>query len=238
MRPFSRHRNRIPRPWRRQDPILPPATIGHNQGPPLDPATSWNAFAWRKAHKAAWKTPPIEVVRRRVCRAADLGLSYADYTAVILDRGTFLHVLFFDLGGTLAGVRRADSGAEPARRLAPLPGVVEKLSRLKDCEVFVVADLAEMAAGLITAADARAFVEELNRRCNAVITDYRIGMEPSNLPRATGKPRAKTVIDLLTAHKLSPSAAALIGDSDSDRSCAMAARLARFIWARSYFGWA
>ncbi|MBM3598458.1 MAG: hypothetical protein FJX35_09610 [Alphaproteobacteria bacterium] len=68
--------------------------LGHNGGPPLedepDPATSWNHFCWRKAHKRAWKTPGREIALRRLKRAEELGMTYRDYTAVILDKGVFL----------------------------------------------------------------------------------------------------------------------------------------------------
>lgn len=61
--------------------------IGHNQGPPLDPERSWRAFAWTKAVEQAWKNPPIEVVRRRAARARELGMTYREYTAILLDTG-------------------------------------------------------------------------------------------------------------------------------------------------------
>ena len=69
---------------------------GHNGGPPLDlnppsdPNASWRLFCWRKAHKAAWKTPPREIVLLRLARAAMLGMSYREYTLEILERGRYL----------------------------------------------------------------------------------------------------------------------------------------------------
>jgi hypothetical protein len=73
-------------------PRLSPG-IGHNDGPPLDdpePGVSWRRYCWTKAHKAAWKTPPREIALRRLQRAEELGISYHDYTAEILDTGRFL----------------------------------------------------------------------------------------------------------------------------------------------------
>jgi hypothetical protein len=66
--------------------------IGHNGGPPLEepPARSWSHYCWKRAHKAAWKTPPREVALRRLRRAEELGMTYQEYTAIILDRGEFL----------------------------------------------------------------------------------------------------------------------------------------------------
>jgi hypothetical protein len=72
-------------------------SIGHNGGPPLedppltpDSSESWNHYCWRRAHKRAWKTPPREIALRRLQRAEELGMTYREYTAVILDRGVFL----------------------------------------------------------------------------------------------------------------------------------------------------
>ncbi len=69
--------------------------LGHNGGPPLDPdppdpAASWRLYCWRKAHKAAWKTPPREVALRRLARAEALGMTYREYTLEILERGRHL----------------------------------------------------------------------------------------------------------------------------------------------------
>jgi hypothetical protein len=64
--------------------------IGHNRGPPLDPDVHWRAFCWKKAHARAWKTPPREIALARLARAQNLGLSYREYTAVLLDRGVHL----------------------------------------------------------------------------------------------------------------------------------------------------
>ncbi len=67
---------------------LPP--IGHNNGPPLYEAKGWATHCWKKAKQEAWKSPPIEVVRMRMKRAKELGMSYKEYTLEILERGRYL----------------------------------------------------------------------------------------------------------------------------------------------------
>ncbi len=62
--------------------------IGHNLGPPLEGRGA--VIAWQKAHAAAWKGAPVEVVRRRLALAAACGLSYREYTLEILERGRWL----------------------------------------------------------------------------------------------------------------------------------------------------
>ena len=63
--------------------------IGHNAGPPLAPS-GWHRYAWKRAKAAAWKSPPVEVVRRRAKRARELGMTYNQYTLEILERGRYL----------------------------------------------------------------------------------------------------------------------------------------------------
>jgi hypothetical protein len=68
--------------------------LGHNGGPPLedppDPDAGWRLFCWRRAHAAAWKTPPREVALRRLERARALGMTYQAYTLEIMERGRYL----------------------------------------------------------------------------------------------------------------------------------------------------
>jgi hypothetical protein len=64
--------------------------IGHNGGPPLDPGAEWRKFCWKKSHARAWKTPPREIALARLARAEALGMTYREYTAVLLDKGVHL----------------------------------------------------------------------------------------------------------------------------------------------------
>ncbi len=61
--------------------------LGHNRGPPLDPDGGWRLFCWRRAQARAWRTPPREIALARLARAEALGITYREYTAVLLDRG-------------------------------------------------------------------------------------------------------------------------------------------------------
>ena len=70
-------------------PVMLPG-IGHNQGPPLEIGVTWHQYCWRKAYKRAWKTPPREIALARLARAEELGMTYRDYTAIILDTGRHL----------------------------------------------------------------------------------------------------------------------------------------------------
>ena len=68
------------------------ASIGHNNGPPLEdePGDAYVRYKWRKAHKEAWKTPSMSVLKFRVARAEAAGVSYRDYMLELLDTGRHL----------------------------------------------------------------------------------------------------------------------------------------------------
>jgi hypothetical protein len=46
-----------------------------------------NYFAWRRAHRHAWRRAPTDVVRFRDDQAEKLGLTYAEHTPEILGHG-------------------------------------------------------------------------------------------------------------------------------------------------------
>lgn len=56
--------------------------IGHNSGRVDEPGNGWRRYAWTKARKDLVPTLPIEVVRLRVRRAAQLGLPYKTYAGI------------------------------------------------------------------------------------------------------------------------------------------------------------
>jgi hypothetical protein len=59
-------------------------------GRPRFPTEGWRRYCWRRAHKAAWKTPPREIALRRLARAEAVGMTYREYTLEILERGRHL----------------------------------------------------------------------------------------------------------------------------------------------------
>ncbi len=61
--------------------------IGHNSGRVDEPGRSWRKHVWTKARKNLMPTLPIEVVRLRVRRAAELGLSYKTYAGIRASTG-------------------------------------------------------------------------------------------------------------------------------------------------------
>lgn len=58
------------------------AGVGHNSGRVIEPGTTWRTHVWTKARKELLPNLPIEVVRRRVARAKELGLPYRTYAGL------------------------------------------------------------------------------------------------------------------------------------------------------------
>lgn len=79
-------------------PLVVPST--HNGGPQLDEPPEhvppWGNqgirtyFAWRTAHRQAWGQPSRATVLRRLKKARACGLTYEEYTSVLLDTGCHL----------------------------------------------------------------------------------------------------------------------------------------------------
>jgi phosphoglycolate phosphatase-like HAD superfamily hydrolase len=201
--------------------------IGHNNGPALDEPQERGGRArlyyWRKAHKAAWRTPPIEIVKLRARAAEDLGISYRDYTSILMDRGRRPSAVFFALAGTLVRTRNGAIDADHEGVVKLMPGVKERFRRLGACNAFVLAEggLAEEAV--------ENCVRQVGDLCAGKITDYAVG-------GATQTELLESVRRLLTKHALPPSQTVLVGDAVEHERCAEAAGLARFFWSWRYFG--
>ncbi|WP_101339767.1 hypothetical protein [Cereibacter azotoformans] len=58
------------------------AGLGHNGGPTLESGGSWRRHCWSRARADLLPTLPLEVLRTRVRRAAELGLDYRTYASV------------------------------------------------------------------------------------------------------------------------------------------------------------
>ncbi|CAN0309083.1 unnamed protein product, partial [Chrysoparadoxa australica] len=114
------------------------AGIGHNRGPSMEAGHRWRTYQWRKAQKALMpNTIPMMIVRMRVRRAAELGMSYKTYAAIRQASGRDVMGLLFSsnalriMGGdaamprdraqVLEGLRNAGRLALVHRPLEPGP---------------------------------------------------------------------------------------------------------------------
>ncbi len=86
--------------------------IGHNRGPETE-GLAWRTHCWTVARARLLPTLPIEVVRLRVRRAAELGLDYKTYAGIRASTGHDLVAFLFS------------SNALRVIRGAPAPGPVQ-----------------------------------------------------------------------------------------------------------------
>ncbi|QDL92014.1 hypothetical protein FDP22_09640 [Paroceanicella profunda] len=200
-------------PYSRLAGETPPA-IGHNQGPPLDPATSWRRHCWGAARKSLVGTIPLEVVRRRVRRARELGLDYPAYASILLGTGRDIVGFLFTCEAIGLRLQRTVS--------LPLP-VTRKLGALERCERLLMTDRDTDPARLSGLLE-----DELKLRFAGT------GPEPEDASHpAAGRAAIRALLDPLN---LPGDAVVMIGTRAEERDWAEAARLAKFMAAPGYFG--
>lgn len=74
----------------------PRAGIGHNNGPDLGGGKTWRTYQWRRAQRALMpNTIPLMVVRMRMRRARELGMTYRAYAQVRQAAGQDILALLF-----------------------------------------------------------------------------------------------------------------------------------------------
>ena len=94
--------------------------IGHNGGPTMEAGFSWRKHAWTAARARLLPTLPIEVVRLRVKRAAELGLDYRTYAGVRASTGHDVVAFLFSSNALRVTAGRPGMTAERASRLAAI----------------------------------------------------------------------------------------------------------------------
>ena len=90
--------------------------LGHNQGPTMDRGRGWRRYAWTRARAELLPKMPIEVVRRRVKRARELGLDYKAYAGIRASTGRDVIALLFS-DNALRLMRDARIAPARARKL-------------------------------------------------------------------------------------------------------------------------
>ena len=122
--------------------------IGHNNGPTMEPGHTWRKHAWTKARRDLIpNTIPIEILRRRVRRAKELGLPYKKYASIRAATGRDV-VGFLFSNNALRFLSPSDRIPEmrvrklieiKARRMALVHGAVSPQSLLRVAEAQSVA---------------------------------------------------------------------------------------------------
>ena len=95
------------------------SSIGHNGGPTMQKGRGWRRYAWTRARAELLPRMPIEVVRRRVKRARELGLDYKAYAGIRAATGRDVVALLFSDNA----LRLMADARMPADRAAHLDAV-------------------------------------------------------------------------------------------------------------------
>lgn len=179
--------------------------IGHNRGPSMDAGTSWRSHCWGQARSALLPHLPIEVVRLRVQRAAQLGLDYKTYAGVRATTGRDLVAFLFSSNALGLNDLRPQLGGAQAAKLARLAGC----GRIVLVQAPLMADDIRVAALVIDAAHPAPGLLAPDRRVR------------SHLRAALGSLPADAVL--------------LIGAHGLERDWCAAGRLAGYLSAERFF---
>lgn len=182
------------------------AGIGHNSGQVEEPGKAWRTHVWKKARKNLMPTLPLEVVRLRVRRAAELGLPYKTYAGIRASTGHDLIGFLFS-NNALQVLR--DGHLPPQVRAAKVAGLV----RAKNIGVAhhpVTPTHLGTIAGLRTAFAAPQF--------SASWSDMRDQLQ-----------------DMFAQHGHPADRFVIVGDTAFEREWAEAARTAGYLHAEQFF---
>ncbi|QIE55533.1 hypothetical protein G5B40_08730 [Pikeienuella piscinae] len=192
---------------------MTPPGIGHNSGPALD--HGWRRYAWKRARRElAGARVPIEIVRIRVRRAAALGLAYPAYASILMGTGRDIVGFLFTVDGLQLRLRR---------QLEMPSEVQDRLRAVRKCSLLALSPPEE---------DAEPFLRELECVAGAPFA----GAAPAPAPEAGWGAARSAIRAALAPLALPGGAVVMIGAREEEARWAEAARLARFIPSRDYFG--
>ena len=187
---------------------------GHNRGPALEPGAGFRRYAWKRARRDLLRNKvPIEIVRLRVRRARELGLSYPQYASVLMGSGRDITAFLFTVDGLSLRLRR---------ELEMPPQVRDKLRGFGKCALSSFApsgedpedfrlELQEVAGVAFATA---APTPEEQHGWDRVRQAVRCALDPLSLPG---------------------NAVVMIGVSGEQERWAAAGKLAKFLPAEAYF---
>ena len=184
---------------------------GHNNGPTMATGVAFRKLAWTKARAKLLPKLPIEVIRRRVKRAQELGLDYKSYASIRAASGH--DVVAFLFSSNALRLLKASTRL-PADR-------AEKLVALQRCGRLVAVQKPLTTDDILGAA-AKSGV------------DLDTVVAAPDLTHTWGQTRA-VILTALSPMKLPADRVVAIGDTALEREWCAAGRLAGYITAEAYF---
>lgn len=183
--------------------------LGHNGGPTLEPGAGWRRYAWRRARRDLLPRLPIEVVRRRIRRAKELGIDYKAYASIRSGTGRDIVALLFSSNALRIGPKLVAMPEDAAQKLSAVKGARRLTAVHHPLRPTVV--LAANSALLEAAAQA------------------------PTLADGWGATREK-LAELTAGQKLPSDGVVVIGDTALERDWAVAGRMAGYLPMEQYFG--
>ncbi|MCL4189651.1 MAG: hypothetical protein KJZ85_18780 [Rhodobacteraceae bacterium] len=182
---------------------------GHNGGPAMDAGLAWRRHCWTRARADLLPTLPVEVLRLRLSRAAELGIDYRTYASLRAAGGHDLVALLFSSNALRL---RPPAAAPPAALAARLAGIRACGRGALVHPPLAPASVLALAAGLLDAA----------------------GAAPR--PFAPWAEARSAVRGLIGGQGWPADRVLLVGDTGEERLWAEAARMAGYLPAQRYFG--
>ncbi len=183
--------------------------IGHNGGPALEPGAGWRRHCWARARRDLLPRLPIEVVRNRVRRAAEIGLDYTTYATVRATTGRDIVAVLFSTNALRLFRQHQRLERDRAARLAAMLG----------CGRTALA-VAPLAPADVALAQDGAAVLDAVRPAPPAFAAWSAMRAAIDGARAPGQP-ADGVL--------------LVGDAAFERDWSMAGRLAGFLPSDRFF---
>jgi len=186
--------------------------LGHNQGPSMEAGESWRRHCWKKARQNLVKTLPVEILRTRVARAAELGLDYRAYASIRAASGHDVIAFLF---------------SSNALRLLPHTPMLSGSRAGKIAAVKRAHRVALLHIPLTPSALARAVPEGLKPLFEA-------SFAAPDFAQNWGQVR-ETILAQTRAMRLPRDGVVVVGDTTHERAWAEAARLAGYVSAERFF---
>ncbi len=185
--------------------------IGHNNGPTLEPGRAWRRYAWGRARAELLPRLPIEIVRRRLRRAREIGLDYSTYVTLRAATGRDVVAILFSTNALR--LLRARQRLDAAR--------ADKLRAMLGCERRA------LAVAPLTAA---AVLEAVRREHGNVLE----AAHPAPRAFATWS-ETRAAIGAARPPGVAGDAVLLVGDTGAERDWAVAGALAGYLPAERFF---
>ncbi|SOH95584.1 hypothetical protein SAMN06273572_11279 [Monaibacterium marinum] len=186
--------------------------IGHNKPP--ESATGWTRHCWTRARAdLVGERLPIDMLRVRMARARQLGLSFPQYRSILLGGGRDVTAFLFTVEGLHLRLQRELSMPDPVR---------SKLAEVSNCGLMAFAPSGEVP---------EQFRQEVSEVSGVRFTAA--GAEPEQ--SAGWRASRDAVHNLLRSEGLAAQTVVMIGNSARETGWADAAQLVKFIPRAEYF---